>query len=178
MLQGAINVANTVSFATKQGTVFTTAGITVDAAAISTASLYVLDTSAGVQTIDSIVAGRDGQQLTLVNGDAALAVTIRDQSTATTATAANKIVTGTGSDISLAAGASIHLIYDTNGSRWRVVGGVAGGAGSCPTCANQQLSNLSGTVAANIAINPAGDNALDLGTVGELGAPYMPIPQS
>src|SRR4029079_19459635 len=134
LLQGNTDSAATVSLATKRGTTYTTAGSANDVA-INVASLYVLDTSGAAQTITGIAAGRDGQLLTLVNGDAALAVTIANNSGSSSA--ANRITTGTGSDVTLAAGASITLVYDTNASLWRVLGSVAGGGGTCATCANQ-----------------------------------------
>ena len=44
-----------------------------------------------------------------------------------TATAANRILTGTGADLFVASAASLVLYYDTTSSRWRVVGGSGGG---------------------------------------------------
>src|SRR6185295_823627 len=98
----------------------------------------ILDTSGAAQTITGIAAGRDGQILTLVNADAALAVTLSNNSGSSAA--ANRIATGIGIDLSLAAGASINLIYDSANNLWRVVGGSAGG--TCFDCANSALSNL------------------------------------
>lgn len=51
-------------------------------------------------------------------------VTIRNDSVAT---AANRIITGTGGDIAIKNGASLWLAYDTTSSRWRVIGGSGGG---------------------------------------------------
>src|SRR6185503_15841228 len=101
----------TVSLATKRGTTYTTAG-SADDVALNVASLYVLDTSGAAQTITGIAAGRDGQLLTLVNGDAALAVTLSNQSASSSAN--NRISTGTGADVSIPAGGSLSLVYDTN----------------------------------------------------------------
>ncbi len=156
-LQGNTDVAATVSLATKAGTTYTTAG-SANNVAISTASLYILDTSGAAQTITGIAAGRDGQQLTLVNADASLVVTISNESASSTA--ANRITTGTGADITIPAGSSLSLVYDSTNSRWRTVGTTATSGGG----ANQQLSNLSGTVAVNLALNPGTDNTLDLGS--------------
>src|SRR6185503_1412147 len=105
--------ANTVSLATKRAATYTTAGSANDVA-ISTASLYLLDTSGAAQTITGIAAGRDGQYLSLVNVDAALAVTLSNNSGSSSA--ANRITTGTGADVSIAAGSSINLIYDAASS--------------------------------------------------------------
>ena len=153
-LNGNTNVGSGVSLATQAGSTYTTAG-SANNVAISTASLYRLDTSGAAQTITGIVAGRDGQLLTLVNADAALAVTLSNLSGSSSA--ANQISTGTGADITLAAGAAIDLIYDSTSSLWRVTGGVAGGAGTCAGCANTALSNLSSTNI-NAALNTTAGN--------------------
>ncbi len=186
LLQGNTDIDGTVSLATKRGTTYTTPGSANDVA-ISTASLYLLDTSGAAQTITGITAGRDGQYLTLVNADAALAVTLSNNSGSSLA--ANRITTGTGADISIPVGGSISLIYDTASSLWRVTSGVAGGNGTCATCANTALSNLSGvninaalnatsadlnlttTTSGNIVLNSAGtielqDNTNVTGTLG------------
>ena len=157
LLQGSTDIAATVSLATKQGATYTTPN-TTNNVAISTASLYRLDTSGGAQTITGIVAGRDGQYLTLVNADASLSVTLNNLDGASSA--ANQISTGTGGNITVPAGSSVNLIYDATSSLWRVVGSSASAGGS----ANQQLSNLSGTVAVNLSLIAGSDNALDLGS--------------
>jgi len=70
--------------------------------------------------------------LILVNGTGAT-ITIRNQEA--TATAANRIITGTGVDLSLANDASLLMSYDSYASRWRVVGG-SGSSSSDPTNIN------------------------------------------
>src|SRR6185369_2103813 len=136
LLQGNTDIAATASLATKRAATYTTPGSANDVA-LNVASLYILDTSGAAQTITGIAAGRDGQYLTLVNGDATLVVTLSNNSGSSAA--ANRISTGTGSDVTVPAGGSVTLVYDTASSLWRLVGGVAGGI--CATCANQQLSN-------------------------------------
>lgn len=54
------------------------------------------------------------------------AITIRNQSAS--ATAGNRIITGTGGDIILKDGASLWFAYDTLSTRWRIVGGSGGGS--------------------------------------------------
>lgn len=44
-----------------------------------------------------------------------------------TGTAANQIITGTGAPLQLGGGASIILRYETDGSKWRVIGSTGGG---------------------------------------------------
>ena len=55
--------------------------------------------------------------ITIVNAQASQAITILNEDL--TATAANRILTGTGVDFSLSASQTIHLIYDSVSSRWR-----------------------------------------------------------
>jgi hypothetical protein len=71
--------------------------------------------------------------IVLINGTGAT-ITIRNQEA--TATAANRIITGTGVDLSLANDASLLLSYDGDASRWRVVGGSGSGGSSDPTVVN------------------------------------------
>lgn len=67
------------------------------------------------------------QVITLVNGQASQVITLVNESAG--ATAANRIVTGTNSDFSLAVGQAVQLVYDSSGTRWRVAG-AASAAGS------------------------------------------------
>jgi hypothetical protein len=86
--------------------------------------------------------------ITIVNGQASQAIMILNEDL--TATAANRIVTGTGSDFSLAASQTIQLIYETGSSRWRF-SAVPAGAGSQLSDWSTLINNLSisATVAAN-----------------------------
>ncbi|HAM88683.1 MAG: hypothetical protein US83_C0003G0077 [Candidatus Falkowbacteria bacterium GW2011_GWC2_38_22] len=100
-------------------------------------------TGASAQTIDTIAGGTDGKVLTIVNAGANSA-TIKDSSTAS-GTVANKIYTGTGADMTLAADASLLLIYDSGASRWRVVGGSgSGGLGGSSIQTISSTGNISG----------------------------------
>lgn len=64
-----------------------------------------------------------------VNGQASQVITIKNEDTG--ATAANRIVTGTGADFSLAVGQMIALVYDSGGTRWRLAGAASsGGSGT------------------------------------------------
>jgi len=115
-------------------------------------------TGASAQTINSLAGGADGRIISLVNAGANAATLLNDDGA--TGTASMRIITGTGANLSIAPGAGVQLAYDSASSRWRVVGGSATAGGG----ANQQLSNLSGTVAVNLDLNPGGDNTLDLGS--------------
>ena len=119
-----ITLTSAGAFATQKGTDYSTVG-TTNNVALGNAGLYRL-TGASAQTITGIAGGTDGRQLTLVNA-AAQAATISNNSASSSAT--NRIITGTGSDIVLPAGASISLIYDTTAGFWRVTSGVAAAGG-------------------------------------------------
>ncbi len=119
-----------------------------------TGALFRLN-GASAQTITSIVGGVDGRMITLINAGAN-AATLQNNSGGT---ATNRIITGTGGNLSIPSGSSVSLIYDSSAQRWRVVGSTATSGGG----ANQQLSNL-GTTAINTSLNPDTDNAYDLGS--------------
>jgi hypothetical protein len=113
-------------------------------------------TGASAQTITGIAGGTDGRMITLVNA-ASQAATIANNSGSSVA--ANRITTGTGSNVTLAAGASINLVYDSSASLWRIVGTTVAGApgsyvtlqGSTPGTADTGNLNISGTgIAANL----------------------------
>lgn len=85
-------------------------------------------TGASAQTITGIAGGVDGRLLTIINAGSATAVISNNSGSSS---AANRITTGTGSDINLTVGASISMVYDSTASLWRVTGASAatGGAG-------------------------------------------------
>jgi hypothetical protein len=61
-----------------------------------------------------------GQILMVINNSGASFALVNED---TTNTAANRIVTGTGADLTIENGASAWLVYNSNTSRWNVVGG-------------------------------------------------------
>jgi|DEB0MinimDraft_6_1074348.scaffolds.fasta_scaffold00390_7 hypothetical protein len=61
----------------------------------------------------------------ILANDTSYKLTVKNEDTG--ATAARRILTGTGRDLSVASGASISLVYDSTESRWRVVGGAGSG---------------------------------------------------
>lgn len=63
-------------------------------------------------------------ELVLINATASSISVLNDQG------ASSSIITGTGGDLTLAAGASIILLYDATSLRWRVVGGSGSGGSS------------------------------------------------
>lgn len=96
-------------------------------------------------SLSGITSVTGAQPLILVNktgGD----VTVKNEDA--TATAANRIITGTSLDLTLKNGASLWAIYDTTSSRWRIVGG-SGSGGSTDT----QNTNLSLSASGTISIS-------------------------
>ena len=162
------NTDFTTSIATKKGTDFSTTGSSNDVN-FGNASLVRL-TGASAQTITGIAAGRDGQILIIVNAAGQSATLLNNSASSS---AGNKIITGLGvvsPDLTLAAGASITLIYDSNGgagtSFWRVVGDAADSG--CSTCAKTDLSNIASTNL-SAALNATGaDLTLQTTTSGNI----------
>jgi len=111
-------------------------------------------TGASAQTItgiDDVAASGtgashiSGRRLTLSNAGSS-AATISNQSASSSA--ANRIITGTGADLSLAADMSVDLIYDGTTGRWRVVSPPSSGGSA-------SFNGLSGATASNTIDNGA-----------------------
>lgn len=124
----SMDIQGAVAF--KAGTTYTTAG-SANNVNFGNVSLIKLDTSGTAQTITGIAGGADGKILTLMNVDAANAVTLSNSSASSSD--GNKILTGTDADLTIAANASVTLQYDSTGtaatSYWRVIGGTGSGDG-------------------------------------------------
>ncbi|MDR3450479.1 MAG: hypothetical protein P4M15_12180 [Alphaproteobacteria bacterium] len=127
------------------GTDYSTVGIGT-AVALTSASAYRY-TGIGSATFESIAAGTSGQLLELHNASAS-ALTVADQSDSTDATTANRVITGTGSDLVMTANSSITMQYDGTTSRWRVIGGSGGGI-PAGTTGQVQFNSGSNTFAAD-----------------------------
>lgn len=143
-----LTVTSAGNVAFQKGTDYSTTG-TTNNVNFGTGALFRL-TGASAQTITGITGGTDGRMVTLVNA-ATQAATIANNSASSTA--ANRIITGTGADMTLIAGASISLVYDSGASLWRIVGStsaVGGGTyvnlqGSTPGSADVGNFNITGT---------------------------------
>lgn len=98
----------------------------------TTTSFVVLRNATGIKGVSNTADGK----LCVLTNDTGAEITIYNEAAA--ASAAERILTGTADDISLADGASLFLIYDGNEPRWRVVGGAGGGGLSIKS--NQTLS--------------------------------------
>lgn len=84
-------------------------------------------TNASLVSFSGIPAGTSGQQI-IVENQTGNQITVNNQET--TASAANRIYTGTGSNVQMAANASFQMVYDTTISSWMIVGGTGSGSGS------------------------------------------------
>ena len=95
---------------------------TVDAAttgsnaSVASTKLNLKLTNASLVSVRDISSPEASELLMITNGTGASITIINDNAAST------RIQTGTGSNIPLANGASILLIYDTNSSLWRVIG--------------------------------------------------------
>lgn len=83
-------------------------------------------TNVSLTSINAIATPSASQMLILINGVGA-SITIKNN---TASTPANGIITGTGSDLTLSDTSSLWLAYDSDSSRWRVIGGSGSGGGT------------------------------------------------
>lgn len=120
---------------------------------IGTGALFRFN-GASAQTLSSVANPADGRIITIINAAPTPLVILNNSG----GTAENRIITGTGANLTVPSGSTLQLAYDSAAQRWRVIGGTATEGGG----ANQQLSNL-GTTAINTDLNPGADNAYDLG---------------
>jgi hypothetical protein len=119
---GTTTLGNTLTVAGSFGLVFgsdySTTGTQSDVAINGSSAIRY--TGAGTATFQGIVAGGNGQVLYLHNASSSV-LTLANQSSSED-TAANRIITGTGSDIPVPADTSVSLQYDATAQRWRVTG--------------------------------------------------------
>lgn len=106
-------------FITDRGSDVATSGTLSDVSTTNTSFLRFT----GATAINSFAGGVTGKHLVITNANSVDISIVNDSG----GTAANRILTGTGGNINLGPGASLFLVYDDGASRWRVVGGVAGG---------------------------------------------------
>jgi hypothetical protein len=99
-------------------------------------SPYLTVTNASLTSIDTVVNNSDNSFLVLTNRTG-VAININND---TGATASNRIITGTGSFLTLENNASIMLAYSIANSRWMVVGGTGGGNASVNLVAGETIA--------------------------------------
>lgn len=171
-LNGGLTVDNTGNVAFQRGTDFVTTG-SQDNVDFGTGVVIRL-TGASAQTITGIAGGVDGRILTLVNAAAQAAIISNNSGSSS---AANRIITGSGTDIALSAGATLQLVYDSGASLWRVSSGTAADPNSNIQNQNStdQTANfrISGTGQANTSFTSplfdAVSGAVSLGTSAATG---------
>lgn len=146
-VQGSLEIAQNLRFDEAIDT--TTTGAQATLTSFSTSYIKVTNVSLG--SLSGIPAGSQGQLLVLTNGTGA-AFLVNNQDVGVTA--ANRIITGTNNFITFSDAASLIFIYDSNSSRWRIVGG-SGSGGSASTFGTRGVPLA--IVAAN-GFNPAAFN--------------------
>jgi len=99
-------------------------------------------TNAALVSIQTIVAGA-ANQLLIITNRTGVAVDIKNEAGAT---AADRILTGSGADLTLEINASLFLVYNDNSSRWMIVGG-SGGGGFSNTITDDLTLTASDTIA-------------------------------
>lgn len=152
---GTITLAKATSLSSTLSLVQTVDSSTTGAAqTVTPTTSNVKATNASLTSVAGFSSGTDGKTLTFVNGTGA-SINILNESGS--ATAGNRIITGTGSDASLANGASVILVYDNNSSRWRVNGVSSGGGTPSPL-----------TTKGDIYTYDTGNQRLPVGTNGQV----------
>ena len=104
------------NFITAKGTDYTTTGTQNDVD-FGTGSLFRY-TGASTATFTGIAGGVDGRQIRIMNASSSNVV-IKNDDAGSSAT--NRVLTTAGGDLTLSAGVSVGLQYDSGVSRWRVV---------------------------------------------------------
>lgn len=106
-------------------------------------------THGSLASIRSIDPSTDQTQVDFINGQGAQNILIKNEDG--TATAANRIVTGTGTDVTLVPGQACRFIYDQVGLRWRLSGSLSATGGMSLTDWSMLTNNLS--ISASVAAN-------------------------
>lgn len=122
---GTITLAKATTFSTTlQITQTVDSSTTGSAQTVAPTTSNVKATNASLTSVAGFSSGTNGKLVTYVNGTGATLSVLNENAGAS---ASDRILTGTGSDLSVADGASILLVYDNASSRWRIVGGSGGG---------------------------------------------------
>ena len=128
-------------------------------------------TGAGTATFTGVTGGANGR-LFYIHNDSASDLTLSNQSASSSA--ANRVITGTGSDLAVPAGSSIVMQYDSTESRWRVVGGTGGASGGGLTSSDIDTS----AELAAIVTDETGSGALVFATSPTLTTPNLGTPSA
>ncbi|MBS1902257.1 MAG: hypothetical protein JSS75_00960 [Bacteroidetes bacterium] len=95
-------------------------------------------------TLTSIAGPQNGKRITIYNASSQ-SMTLANQSSASGATAANKIITGTGADVTIPSGGTANLLYSATDSRWVVMSSSLGNVSSTGTSLQVTPSDPTGT---------------------------------
>lgn len=137
-------------------------------ASVTQSSLVKL-TGSTASNVHGLTASSDGKMVVIYNGSSAI-ITIKNAS-ATEGTAANRILTSTGLDVSLNASEAVQLTYDSAQSRWIVVSSPGSGSGGT---GKNYLSRITASFGAGVPNTGNGDfesgstTGWSLGTTGTL----------
>ena len=138
---GSIVATSKVAFNIQTDSTTTGANATVSTVSKS----YIELTNVSLTSLNGVTAGGDGQRLVLTNRTG-VTITINNE---TGATAANRILTGTGGAVTISNNASIELIYNTSNSRWMAVGSAGGNARVSTVSSNTVLTVINDIVLAS-----------------------------
>jgi len=133
-----------------QTTDSTTTGASV---ALSVSNPTTALTNASLTSIGSIASPVTGQVITLINKTGA-SITIRNEYTS--ATAVNRILTGSGSDLTLTTDASVIVNYNSQDTRWHVVGGSGSGGLNAKGVSDVGYSSISNVQVPSYQLTTAG----------------------
>jgi hypothetical protein len=128
-----------------------------------TATSSVRYTGGSAATFTGIIAGTSnvaGEILTLHNASSST-LTLANQSASSTAT--NRVITGTGSDLVMAANSSVVMQYDGTTNMWRVIGGSGGGI-PAGTTGQIQYNSGSNSFAADASFTYTTPGVVGIGT--------------
>jgi hypothetical protein len=140
---GSIVATSKVQFNIQTDSTTTGANATVSTVSKS----YIELTNGSLTSLDGVVAGGDGQRLVITNRTGS-SISVNNE---TGATAANRILTGTGGAITVSNNASIELIYNTSNSRWMTVGSAGGNARVASISTSTVLTIINDVVLASAA---------------------------
>lgn len=126
---------------------------TGDVTALSTSGYYRIRLTGAAPVLRGIGGGTDGKELIAMNATGDL---FQIENEDTMASAANRILTGTGASLAFPADAAIKFVYDGAVSRWRIAGG--GGSPGTPFTTVAPLAYDSGTQLLSISQASGGGN--------------------
>jgi hypothetical protein len=169
-LSGGLAITTGGNFTTQRNTTDITSVGTQNDLNLGVGSLFRFN-NASALSVTGLASGTDGRRVILVNASASN-VTLNNNDSGSAV--ANRIITGTAANISLAPGSSIELIYDSASSLWRATGDVAGGTGLAVTTlgAVSATSNANGGTITGNTLNLSVANATNAGLVSTIAQTF------